>query len=304
MNYFKPHGTPTVALINLNFNDIQSQISCFQDFIFTIKFRQLPSHLKLDAICNLFPNITNVDIKYVAKNVKTNYEEELFEAKLSETSGIGKAIRNMQFITSLTLSNNQIDDDILRQLVKEMGNTCLASTLYLDLSHNQITTNGFRILINKVLGPGSVLRNLNVADNRIQAEGGRSLGRLLRSNQSLVNLDLRLNRLEDLGGKMLMDCLRDNNSLVALNISSNLLRSETAAALAAMMKYSHQNKMRSIDLSCNKFRKKDLLLLLPIFEKNSQFTFIDLRMNKFVLDNETKLKIENICEKNEFEFVS
>lgn len=53
---------------------------------------------------------------------------------------------------------------------------------------------------------------------QIHAEGGRYIGRALRSNRSLVNLNLRLNRLTDEGGRMLIEGLHDNPTLVCLNL--------------------------------------------------------------------------------------
>lgn len=53
---------------------------------------------------------------------------------------------------------------------------------------------------------------------QIHAEGGRYIGRALRSNASLVSLNLRLNRLTDQGGRMLIEGLHDNPTLACLNL--------------------------------------------------------------------------------------
>lgn len=53
---------------------------------------------------------------------------------------------------------------------------------------------------------------------QIHAEGGRYIGRALRSNSSLVSLNLRLNRLTDEGGRMLLEGLQDNPTLTCLNL--------------------------------------------------------------------------------------
>ena len=53
---------------------------------------------------------------------------------------------------------------------------------------------------------------------KIHAEGGRYIGRALRSNTSLVSLNLRLNRLTDEGGRMLVEGLHDNPTLACLNL--------------------------------------------------------------------------------------
>ena len=65
---------------------------------------------------------------------------------------------------------------------------------------------------------------------QIHAEGGRYLGRALRSNDYLFSLNLRLNRLMCEGGRTLLEGLRDNASVTRLNLSGNRLGSESVSA--------------------------------------------------------------------------
>lgn len=70
----------------------------------------------------------------------------------------------------------------------------------LDLSHNFIGDRGARAL-SKLIAGRSKLKNLNLANNRLQATGGLALAHALAKKSCLLRtLNLRLNRLRDDGG--------------------------------------------------------------------------------------------------------
>jgi Leucine Rich repeat len=119
------------------------------------------------------------------------YERMLFGMKISDASSIASALPACSCLTSLILSSNLIDDDLLRMLMAGLAKG--ATLTHLDVSHNRITNHGARLL-SKLLGAKSALTSLSLADNQIHAEGGRYLGRALRTNDALSSLNLRLNR--------------------------------------------------------------------------------------------------------------
>jgi Ran GTPase-activating protein (RanGAP) involved in mRNA processing and transport len=125
-----------------------------------------------------------------------NYERILFGMKISDATSLAKVFDRSETLTTVILSGNIIDDDLLRMLMTGLiKNNTITS---LDMSHNKITNHGARLL-SKLLGENSVITSLNLADNQIYAEGGRYLARGLRENDSLLNLNMRLNRLTDDG---------------------------------------------------------------------------------------------------------
>ena len=139
-----------------------------------------------------------------------------------------------------------------------------------------------------------ILATFNVADNNIRSEGGRSLGRMLRTNSSLMDLNLSLNRLEDEGGKLLIDGLRKNSTLQSLNLASNSLASQSASVLAKVIEETKQsysliktnenciNSLEEIDLSSNNFSDNDIIKLSKAVQTNNKLTSLDLRCQTII----------------------
>jgi Leucine Rich repeat len=193
-------------------------VDACSDYIFTIAFSQLPSHIDLSELLSYLPNLSRMEICYGVKKVGMNYERMLFGMKIADATALAKAFHHAETLTTLILSGNMIDDDLLRMLMSGLIKNNTVTSL--DLSHNKITNHGTRLL-SKLLGENSVLTNLNLADNHIHTDGGRYLARGLRENDSLLYLNLRLNQLMDDGCEMLFDGLQENRCLTDLNISSN-----------------------------------------------------------------------------------
>lgn len=193
-------------------------VDACSDYIFTVSFRQLPSHIDLSELLSMMPNLTKLEVTYGVNKIGMNYERMLFGMKIADATALAKAFYRADTLTTILLTGNMIDDDLLRMLmsglIKNSTVTCL------DLSHNKITNHGTRLL-SKLLGDSSVLTSLNLADNQIHAEGGRYIARGLRENDSLLYLNLKLNRLLDDGCQMLLEGLQENTCLTELNMGSN-----------------------------------------------------------------------------------
>jgi hypothetical protein len=211
--------------------DLYELVDSCMDYIFTITFRQLPSHLDMCDLCSLLPNLTKLDISYGVNKIGMNYERMLFGMKISDATSLAKLFERTQTLSTLIISGNMVDDDLLRVLMTGLikNNTIT----HLDVSHNKITNHGARLL-SKLLGENSVLATLNVADNHIHTEGGRYFARGLRENDALLELNLRLNHLGDDGCRLLLEGIQDNITLTNLNLSSNY-----AGAQVKILKINH-----------------------------------------------------------------
>lgn len=255
-----------------------------QDYIFTLTIRELRSHLDMSEVCSRLPNLTKLDLTYGVKKCGMEYVRMMFGMKISDANSLATCLAlgggpgtgvGGGILTSVVLTCNLIDDDLLRMLMTGLIKN--DSITHLDVSHNKITNHGVRLLA-KLLGGQSVLTALNLADNQIHAEGGRYLGRGLRSNDTLVDLNLRLNRLTDDGGRMLLEGLRTNQNLLRLNLAGNSLGNETVGALAAVLQ-EPECPLSTLDLSCNDLDTQDVITLESVLSENRIMTSIDLRMN-------------------------
>ncbi|GMH97330.1 hypothetical protein TrST_g8176 [Triparma strigata] len=271
------------------------EIEKFQDYIFCLRFRQMPGHVDLDRLTSSLPNLTKIDLQYNINKIGMDFDRRLFGMKISDASCLAKSVKDSENLTSVVLSGNLMDDDLLRMLMTGLYKS--STITHLDVSHNKITNHGVRLLA-KLLGTKSVLTSLNVADNQIHAEGGRYLGRALRSNDSLSDLNMRLNRLTDEGGRMLLEGLRDNQSVTRLNVSGNSLGSEATSALSVVLR-EQDSSLAILDLSSNMLSDADMSVLAATMERNEKLISMDMRMNSTSEGNEDMEKIMDKLHDNE-----
>jgi Ran GTPase-activating protein (RanGAP) involved in mRNA processing and transport len=231
------------------------------------------------------------------------------------------------------LSNSQLDDDLLRLLVTSMSKGIdkrqdgLRNTLvHLDISHNKISTDGLHIILNYFFenkefrtdtSSGSihgskkkgndVLSILNLANNLIEAEGGRTLGRILRSDTSLASLNINLNRLGDEGCQMLLDGLRTNTTLKDLYIASNSLSNGAIQSLCSILsrdfckgksQYKKKCVLETVDLSCNAIKEDDTVRLATATSATTNLTALDLRYQSKIESSEMYVKTLDQIKRN------
>eukprot|EP01041_Mallomonas_annulata_P001682 gene1682-3254_t len=259
-----------------NIDDLYDLLDACMDYIFTITFRQLPSHIDISDVCTLLPNLSKMNITYGVKKIGMNYERMLFGMKISDATSLARTLERSETLTTLIMMGNVIDDDLLRMLMTGLIKN--STITHLDMSHNKITNHGVRLL-SKLLGENCVISTLNLADNQIHTEGGRYLARGLRENDSLLHLNLRLNRLADEGCKLLLEGLQDNMTLTDLNIGSNSAGHQTAQVLGSLLR-DQDNRLFSVDLSGNDLLSEDVDTIRASLTANRSLCRLDLRRNK------------------------
>jgi len=79
------------------------------------------------------------------------------------------------------------------------------------------------------------LLHVDVSNNFLQAEGGVSLGLLLRSNHGLTSLNAAACYLKHEGLAAIMSALHTNHTLARLNVADNVFLPRTAACVADML---------------------------------------------------------------------
>lgn len=279
-----------------NLENLLRCIHACQDSVFALQIEQLLSHLDMDQICALLPNLTRLCLTYGVKHIGMKYERMLFGMKISDATSLARCIKYTSTLTTLNLPRNLLDDDLLRMLmtglIKNSTITCL------DLSHNKITNHGAR-LIAKLLGPKSVLSALNLCDNQIHSEGGRYLSRGLHHNTSLRSLNMRLNRLTDEGGRMLLDGITPLSNLETLQLSSNSLGTHSAKSLAKLVQENSKCRLKVIDVTGNDFNEQDAHELLSGLTQSTTICAFDLRRNRIPPDAECLVQIAKVLRRNE-----
>lgn len=284
--------------------DIQSEdletifelLDASMDYIFTLVFKQFPSHLDMSELCSMLPNLTRLDVTYGVNKIGMSYERMLFGMKISDATGLAKCFDRTETLTTVVMSGNLIDDDLLRMLMTGLikNNTIT----HLDFSHNKITNHGARLL-SKLLGENSVITSLNLADNQIHGEGGRYLARGLRENDSLLQLNLRLNRLGDEGCRLLLEGLQDNVSMTDLNLASNGAGGVAAQTLFSIIRDT-DHKLAVLDISGNDLVAEHFELMRLSMGGNRTLISLDMRSNPgYTEATKAAAEIEKMVHTNE-----
>jgi len=277
-----------------------------QDYIFSIEIQNAVTNPLLGDL-SILPNLMSLHLQYGNKIDFHEPSKAITSSfngmQSSDATSLALALKSMRSLCSLSLTNSQIDDDLVRLFVGELNRHDDSKSLHirdtlidLDLSHNKITTEGLRLITKCFLQEGfddeesTILATLKLVGNSIRAEGARTLARLLKTNNSLVTLDVRMNRLEDEGGKLLVDGLWHNKNLKNLSLSSNSLSSLSITSLCKVLENS-QSLVEVIDLSCNQFLEADYVRLASTVKESSRLLSLDLRENYDVNENDAKSKV-------------
>ena len=228
----------------------------FADYIHTVKLCGPRSQFPFDLICNNLSNLTNINLKHASG--------------LNLKESIPKAIASSPLLTTLVLSESQINDDDIVLMVDNLADS--STLLHLDLSHNKITST--KAIADKLIAPSkSILSCLDLSGNKISSDGASIMGGALATNESLLSLTLRLNNIGDEGGKDLFEGLAQNATLRHLNMSANKLASSSANALLQVLEKKLQDcTLESIILTSNAFSEEELMCL-----SQCKKCFIDVR---------------------------
>eukprot|EP00605_Chrysophyceae_sp_TOSAG23-4_P000638 GSChrysophyteH1.ASY1.ANO1.719.1 assembled CDS len=279
--------------------EVYDLVDACSDYIFTVRFRQMPSHMDMNDLCSLLPNLSRLDIVYGVNKIGMNYERMLFGLKISDATSLAKFFDRTDTLTTLLLAGNMIDDDLLRMLMTGLikNNTIT----HIDMSHNRITNHGARLL-SKLLGENSVITHLDLNDNQIYTEGGRYLARGLRENDSLLTLNLRLNRLTDDGCRLLLEGLQDNTSLTDLNLGSNGAGQHSAQPLFSIIR-DPDHRLAVLDVTGNNFEAEHFELMRLSLAHNRTLTGLDMRQNPGYSEaTKAVAEIDKLIHTNEFHY--
>ena len=259
-----------------NLMELLLLIQSTSDVTKTLHYKQLPSHLDIAEVISKLPNLEEINVKYGYKNIGMDYDRLIFGMKVSDATYLAQALPICQNLLRLKLSENLIDDDILRIVMTGVINN--TSIIHLDLSHNQIGNHGARYVSKILDGDKSILKHLDLSNNKISSEGGKYLARSIRSGGKLRQLNLRLNKLGDEGCSLIIEGLLDNPYLEYINISANKAESKSAEALVNLLRCKDSN-VTEVDVTNNNFTAAHIVQFQKALDKNTKIRWFDLRMN-------------------------
>lgn len=82
-------------------DDLVKKISACQDYIFSLRIKQLPSHLNMEYIIKSLPNLYSLELEYNVLNVQMNYERSLFGMKISDATHLASSFPITSCLTVL-----------------------------------------------------------------------------------------------------------------------------------------------------------------------------------------------------------
>ena len=100
-----------------NLRELLLLIESTSDIIQLMHFKQLPSHMDISEVISKLPNLSKIDIRYSYKKLGMNYERLQFGIKVSDAVYLAQALPSCKNLLVLKLSENLIDDDILRVIM-------------------------------------------------------------------------------------------------------------------------------------------------------------------------------------------
>lgn len=281
------------------------RIQACEDWIFNLHISALPSHLDLELVVSRLPNLTHLSLSYGAGHPSFRFDRGTFGVTVKDMDALGRVLRATDCLTSLSLPSCGIDDGMLASLVQGLLDN--GTVTHLNLAGNAISGMGAEWLAKLLRGgaQGCVLASLDLGDNPIGVQGGRSLGKALRYNDTLTHLLLKQADLKDEGMAALLDGLaRGNKVLTRLILASNGGGKATAAALSGLLA-SSACPLEVLDISNNDLSEADMAHIAAALSTPTATTYlaaVDCRGNpgcESQAGQEANAAIQGKCRRNE-----
>ena len=145
-------------------------------------------------------------------------------------------------------------------------------------------------LLDIVMSPLRVdprIDEIKLHKNILKENGFKELGKILLFNKSIKKIDFHVCQIKSSHIDFLNDILWlfDNNSVEVLNLSYNYLKEDNAEYLSNIL--THFKKLKSINLSCNDFKRgiSSFLITLKKLYRQGKSDLESLNLNKCNLDD-------------------
>lgn len=171
---------------------------------------------------------------------------------------------------NFTLETLNIENPTFNSVMQETA-IHLAKMLAINTSLQKLSLKKFRMrcdglyTISQHLLENNILRVLDLSCNEISSDGAEALAvYLINPNCVLESLNLASNRLVDLGAKAMAQAVAQNNTLIHIDLTSNNIRDEGLSRLAEA--FFHNTTLLSFKLFGNHFDQQCLKLFHRLFQ--------------------------------------
>jgi len=302
-------------------------IESFQDYIFTLELKNFSNFTLLDSTLPSLTNLTSLTLEYGNKrntdlplvtSIQQRNGRSLFGGgmQISDAQSLAHALKSLPHLCSLSLTNSQINDEIIFALFDELQSShgdsphdhaattgslsCLRDSLIdLDLSFNKIHKDGFYRIVQYFFPSSSSFvdhedcsieqdfKNQHPAAQQQQQEG--------RDHDLLVKLKLTGNDVGIEGARILRKILEKNTSLQELDVRLNDLKDEGGCIILEALH--HNRTLKMLNMACNSLSTKSansLCSLIGQGDGNNQngelvLEILDLSCNMFADEDFTNI---------------
>ncbi|CAM6121631.1 unnamed protein product [Calypogeia fissa] len=228
---------------------LEELIKMSAPYVHNLDVVELPSHISFLLLFNaLKRDLTCLRVNFGNPDCGWNYNWEKWGMKVSDCLSLSASLSITSTLTALHLSSNHIDPEKMGILAK--GLMANPTVVDLDLSSNFLSDDGVREVAEVVKANNSVLGMLNLARNRITAQGCVYLAECEDVNKTLLSLNLCFNQFGDLGGKRIIDWANNNTSIQKLSLESCDIGEDSAQSFVRLMHNTH-SALTSINMSGN-----------------------------------------------------
>ena len=225
------------------------------DFIFSLFSRKIYAEIYF-AWCNDCEERPSTEgAKYfrdelISRNNKDlrNFNFHSMRAGKNFLAAFGGNLPSIQ-VHKVDLSDNLVNDECMHNIKNLIS---AKQVVYLNLSSNQISTEGLKIIQHEIIESKS-LKYLNFGVhkgsfriNNFSGEGGLIIARIVLNNKSIETLILQENLLGEDSGTKIGIALIQNKTLKKLVISNNKIKNKGARAIIE-----NAEELISLDLSYN-----------------------------------------------------
>jgi len=280
------------------------------DFIFSLFSRKIYAEIYF-AWCNDCEERPSTEgAKYfrdelISRNNKDlrNFNFHSMRAGKNFLAAFGGNLPPIQ-VHKVDLSDNLVNDECMHNIKNLIS---AKQVIYLNLSSNQISTEGLKIIQHDIIESKS-LKYLNFGVhkgsfriNNFSGEGGLIIARIVLNNKSIETLILQENLLGEDSGTKIGIALIQNKTLKKLVISNNKIKNKGARAIIE-----NAEELISLDLSYNDISPDVCCDLKKLMVKSKNLKEIiwngnnvELKGINFIIEGLNKqIKLKSLCLRN------